>query len=83
MIISLQLVCNFKASFLESSAEMVHVGWSALRVGFLTLYLAFSLHQAPSNGVEDTDECERWRSAPALCLPEPQCSRLYLLSARV
>ena len=59
---------------------MVHVGWSALSVA---LYFAFSLNQASSNGVEDTDECERWRSSPASCFPEPQCSRLYLLSACV
>ena len=37
---------------------MVQVSWSALSVGFLALYFAFSLNQASSNGVEDTDECE-------------------------
>ena len=40
---------------------MVRVGWSALSVGFLALYLAFSINQALSNGVEDTDACESFQ----------------------
>ncbi|XP_044175569.1 uncharacterized protein LOC122958690 [Acropora millepora] len=40
---------------------MVHVGWSALSVGFLALYLAFSINQASSNGVQDTDACESFQ----------------------
>ena len=40
---------------------MVDVGWSALRVGFLALHLAFSLNQASSNGVQDTDTCENFQ----------------------
>ena len=40
---------------------MVHVGWSALSVGFLALYLAFSINQALSNGVQDTDGCESFQ----------------------
>ncbi|XP_015762696.1 PREDICTED: fibrillin-1-like isoform X1 [Acropora digitifera] len=40
---------------------MVHVVWSALSVGFLALYLAFSIKQASSNGVEDTDACESFQ----------------------
>ncbi|XP_015749474.1 PREDICTED: uncharacterized protein LOC107329265 [Acropora digitifera] len=40
---------------------MVHVGWSALSVGFLALYLASSINQALSNGVQDTDGCESFQ----------------------
>ena len=40
---------------------MVHVGWSALSVGFLALYLAFSINQALSNGVQDTEGCESFQ----------------------
>ena len=40
---------------------MVHVGWSVLSVGFLALFLAFSINQALSNGVQDTDGCESFR----------------------
>ena len=39
-----------------------HVGWSALSVGFLALYLAFSINQASSDGVQDTDACKSSRS---------------------
>ena len=37
---------------------MVHVVWSGLSVGFLALYVAFSISQALSNGAEDIDGCE-------------------------
>ena len=40
---------------------MVHVGWSALSVSFLALYLAFSINQALSNGVQDTEGCESFQ----------------------
>ena len=40
---------------------MVHVGWSALIVGFLALHLAFSLNQASNNGVQDTDPSESFQ----------------------
>ena len=40
---------------------MVHVGWSALSVSLLALYLAFSINQALSNGVEDIDGCESFQ----------------------
>ena len=40
---------------------MVRVGWSALSVGFLALCLAFSINQASSNGVQDTDACESFQ----------------------
>ena len=40
---------------------MVYVSWSALSVGFLALHLAFSLNQASSNGVQDTDPCESFQ----------------------
>ena len=40
---------------------MIHVGWSALSGGFLALFLAFSINQAWSNGVEDIDECESFQ----------------------
>ena len=40
---------------------MLHVGWSALSVGFLALYLAFSINQALRNGVEDIDGCESFQ----------------------
>ena len=42
---------------------MVRVGWSALSVGFLALYLAFSINQlkAASNDAEDTDACEGFK----------------------
>ncbi|XP_044165219.1 uncharacterized protein LOC122949139 isoform X3 [Acropora millepora] len=40
---------------------MVHVGSSALSVGFLALCLAFSINQALSNGVKDTDACESFQ----------------------
>ena len=43
------------------SAETVRVGWSALSVGFFALYLAFSINQASSNGVQDTDACESFQ----------------------
>ena len=41
---------------------MVHVGWSALSVGFLALYLAVSINQALSKGVEDIDEIESFQA---------------------
>ena len=47
---------------------MARVGWLALSVGFLALYLAFSINQALSNGVEDIDGCESfqpWRDLRA------------------
>ena len=40
---------------------MARVGWLALSVGFLALYLAFSINQALSNGVEDIDGCESFQ----------------------
>ena len=40
---------------------MVHAGWSALSVGFLALYLAFSINQASSNGVQETNACESFQ----------------------
>ncbi|XP_044171176.1 uncharacterized protein LOC122955498 [Acropora millepora] len=40
---------------------MVHVGWSPLSVGFLALFLAFSINQALSNGVQDTEGCESFQ----------------------
>ena len=40
---------------------MAHVGSSALSVGFLALYLAFSINQALSSGVEDIDGCESFQ----------------------
>ena len=40
---------------------MVHVGWSALSVGFLALILAFSINRASGNGVQDTDACESFQ----------------------
>ena len=40
---------------------MVHVGWSALSVGFLALCLAVSINQALSNGVGDIDGCESFQ----------------------
>ena len=40
---------------------MARVGWLALSVGFLALYVAFSINQALSNGVEDIDGCESFQ----------------------
>ncbi|XP_067047421.1 uncharacterized protein [Acropora muricata] len=40
---------------------MIHVGWSALSVGFLALCLAVSINQALSNGVEDIGGCESFQ----------------------
>ena len=40
---------------------MIHLGWSALSGGFFALYLAFSINQALSNGVEDIDGCENFQ----------------------
>ena len=40
---------------------MARVGWLALSVGFLALYLAFSINRALSNGVEDIDGCESFQ----------------------
>ena len=40
---------------------MIHVGWSALSVGFLALCLAVSINQALNNGVEDIGGCESFQ----------------------
>ena len=40
---------------------MVHNGWSPLSVGFLALFLAFSINQALSNGVQDIEGCESFQ----------------------
>ena len=40
---------------------MIHVGWSALSMGLLALFLAFSINLALSNGVEDIDGCESFQ----------------------
>ena len=40
---------------------MIHVGWSALSVGFVALCLAVSINQALNNGVEDIGGCESFQ----------------------
>ena len=66
---------------------MAQVGWSALSVGFLALYFAFSLNQVSSNGVEDTDECENFQPIYGGALPHHVYqtlkvpSSIYCLSA--
>ena len=41
---------------------MAHVGWLALSVVFLALYLAFSLDQASSPSVVDAETCEGFQA---------------------
>ena len=40
---------------------MVHVGWSAVSVGFLASHHASLLNQGLSDGVQDSEACESFQ----------------------
>ena len=89
MLISLQLVCFYQGYIFVTKRENGSSNRAAsYKCGFLGLVPC--LFTRP--GFES--QCFRWRrvwklsanlwrSPPAPCLPDPQSSRLYLLSARV